>query len=537
LPLQPFDNLAFDDLFVRSLPGDASRTPGSRQVHGAAWSDAPTAPVRAPRLLAWSDAAGALLGASPPTDPTGSVALTLGGNQLLRGMRPIACAYGGHQFGHWAGQLGDGRAIMLGERATDTGRWEIQLKGAGPTPYSRSADGRAVLRSSLREFVCSEAMFHLGVPTTRALALVATGQSVVRDMFYDGRPRPEPGAVVTRLAPTFVRFGNFELLAARGDRALLQQLVDFVVRNHYPELAPVLADAPVAGDHLLAWFTEIARRTAVMAAHWMRVGFIHGVMNTDNMSVLGLTIDYGPFGWQDIYDPSFTPNTTDAGQGRYRFGNQPSIAFWNVAMFARALGVLTGGAAFFEPGLDVFKSTFESTWLAMLRDKLGLDDLGPDQREADERLISDMDDVMTATELDMSLWYRVLQKLGPDTTFPEVLRVVSPSFYSELPETSPVATRIRVWLSDYVARLARNHAPQAERLARMSAVSPVVIPRNYLLQQAIDAAERGDLAPLAALMDAIRRPYDDVPANVAFAAKRPEWARDKAGCSALSCSS
>ncbi|MBT9560372.1 MAG: YdiU family protein [Myxococcales bacterium] len=534
MPLQPFENLPFDDLFVRSLPGDPSKTPGSRQVHGAAWSDAPPTPVRSPRLLAWSEEAGALLGASAPTDPAGPVALALGGNLILPGMRPIACPYGGHQFGHWAGQLGDGRAITLGETVADSGRWEIQLKGAGPTPYSRSADGRAVLRSSLREFVCSEAMFHLGVPTTRALALVATGEPVIRDMFYDGRPRPEPGAVVTRLAPTFVRFGNFELLASRGDRALLQQLVDFVVRNHYPELA---TSGPTAGPPLLAWFTEIARRTAIMAAHWMRVGFIHGVMNTDNMSVLGITIDYGPFGWQDVYDPDFTPNTTDAGQGRYRFGNQPSIAFWNVAMFARALGTLTGGAAFFEPGLDVFKSTFENTWLAMLREKLGLDDLGPDAGALDERLISDMLEVMTATEIDMSLWYRSLQKLSPESALPDLLRTVSASLYSELPETSPVATRLRDWLSDYVARLARNRSSHANRVARMSAVNPVVIPRNYLLQQAIDAAERGDLTPLARLMDAIRRPYEDSASTAPFAGRRPEWARDKAGCSALSCSS
>ncbi|MBG3852707.1 YdiU family protein, partial [Xanthomonas hortorum pv. carotae] len=231
------------------------------------------------------------------------------------GMQPWAVNYGGHQFGHWAGQLGDGRAISLGEAiGVDGGRYELQLKGAGPTPYSRGADGRAVLRSSIREFLCSEAMHHLGVPTTRALSLVTTGDAVVRDMFYDGRPQREPGAIVCRVAPSFIRFGNFELPSARGDSALLRQWADFTIARDFPELKG-------AGENLYAaWFAQVCERTAVMVAHWMRVGFVHGVMNTDNMSILGLTIDYGPYGWVDDYDPDWTPNTTDAQGRRYRFG-------------------------------------------------------------------------------------------------------------------------------------------------------------------------------------------------------------------------
>ena len=269
-------------------------------------------------------------------------------------MQPYAANYGGHQFGHWAGQLGDGRAITLGETINAAGeRWELQLKGAGPTPYSRSADGRAVLRSSIREFLCSEAMHHLGVPTTRALSLVATGEAVVRDMFYDGHPKPEPGAIVCRVAPSFIRFGNFELPASRGDNALLRQLADFCIRRDFPELR---------GRRRAALRRVVRRRSAsaprVMVAHWMRVGFVHGVMNTDNMSILGLTIDYGPYGWVDNYDLDWTPNTTDAHGRRYRFGWQPKIAHWNLARLAQALSPLFTSVEPLQAGLQRYVDTY-----------------------------------------------------------------------------------------------------------------------------------------------------------------------------------
>ena len=290
--------------------------------------------MRAPRLIAHSREVASLLGIDPADVASPAFAQVFGGNALLEGMQPYAANYGGHQFGHWAGQLGDGRAITLGEVINAAGeRWELQLKGAGPTPYSRTADGRAVLRSSVREFLCSEAMHHLGVPTTRALSLVTTGEQVVRDMFYDGNPEPEPGAIVCRVAPSFIRFGNFELPAARGDVALLTRLVDFTIQRDFPELVSGTRDG--AADRLsealrAEWFGQVCERTARMVAHWMRVGFVHGVMNTDNMSILGLTIDYGPYGWIDDFDPDWTPNTTDAAGRRYRFGQQPQVAYWNL---------------------------------------------------------------------------------------------------------------------------------------------------------------------------------------------------------------
>ncbi len=308
-------DLRFDDRFVRELPGDPDTSNRRRQVLGACYSRVAPTPVAQPQLLAYSREIAEQLGLSQQACESDEFAQVFAGNRLLPGMEPYAARYGGHQFGHWAGQLGDGRAITLAEVvARDGSRQELQLKGAGRTPYSRTADGRAVLRSSLREFLCSEAMSWLGVPTTRALSLVATGEAVIRDMFYDGNPRPEPGAVVCRVAPTFVRFGNFQILTAHGEHDLLKRLTDFLIADHYPDLD---AGDPDVYAKLLG---EVCRRTAHMIVHWQRVGFVHGVMNTDNMSALGLTIDYGPYGWLEPYEPDWPPNTTDAGQGRDRFG-------------------------------------------------------------------------------------------------------------------------------------------------------------------------------------------------------------------------
>ncbi|MBW3551238.1 MAG: YdiU family protein, partial [Proteobacteria bacterium] len=265
----------FDNAFVRELPGDPESGPRLRQV-AQSWSSVEPTPVEAPAVLAYSAEMLDRLGLSEADVSAPWFAQVFGGNALLPGMKPYAANYGGHQFGHWAGQLGDGRAITLGETVNAAGeRWELQLKGAGPTPYSRSADGRAVLRSSVREFLCSEAMHHLGVPTTRALSLVGTGEPVVRDMFYDGNAKPEPGAIVCRVSPSFIRFGNFELPASRGDVALLTQLADFCIARDFPHLAQAHVDDTA---RRAAWFGEVCERTAVMIGHWMRVGFVHGVM-------------------------------------------------------------------------------------------------------------------------------------------------------------------------------------------------------------------------------------------------------------------
>ena len=291
--------LEFENRALRHLPIDPSEENRVRQVHGACFSRVRPTPVKKPRTLAVAAEVAELLDLPVEFVKSDDFAEVFAGNRLLPGMDPVSACYGGHQFGTWAGQLGDGRAITLGEVRNRRGEhWEVQLKGAGPTPYSRRADGRAVLRSSIREFLCSEAMHHLGVPTTRALCLVETGESVIRDLLYDGNARPEPGAVVCRVAPSFLRFGNFELLARRDELALLEQLGSFTLRTYFPELGE---PSPNAYAAMLA---EIGRRTAELVAQWMSVGFVHGVMNTDNMSILGLTIDYGPVSYTHLTLPT-----------------------------------------------------------------------------------------------------------------------------------------------------------------------------------------------------------------------------------------
>jgi len=516
--------LDFDNAFVRELAGDPERGPRLRQVEGAAWSHVQPTPVPAPHVVAWSAEMAATLGFSPQDMQSPDVARVFGGNALLEGMQPWASNYGGHQFGVWAGQLGDGRAISLGEALDARGqRWELQLKGAGPTPYSRGADGRAVLRSSIREFLCSEAMHHLGIPTTRALCLVETGEAVVRDMFYDGHPRDEPGAIVCRVAPSFIRFGNFELPYARNDVALLRQLADFTIRRDFPHLRG-------QGEALYAdWFGEVCERTARLLAQWMRVGFVHGVMNTDNMSILGLTIDYGPYGWIDDYDPDWTPNTTDAMRRRYRFGQQPNVAGWNLTRLASALSPLFADAAPLQAGLDRYVSAWEAADRANVAAKLGL----AHASDEDLALRDDLHAWMREAQADMTLAWRALLDLDPAAPSPELLAGVC---YDEDRRRS-AEPALRDWLERYAARLREDPLPPAERGSRMRLANPKYVLRNYLAQEAIDRAEQGDYARVHELLDVMRHPYEEQPGREHFAAKRPDWAKQRAGCSMLSCSS
>jgi uncharacterized protein YdiU (UPF0061 family) len=531
LPLVDLTQLEFDSRVVRELPGDPDQRNVVREVRDASWTRVLPTPVRAPRLLAWSDELGEWLGLARPPAADSPAVQVLAGNALAPGMTPFAARYGGHQFGNWAGQLGDGRAITLGElRARDGLAWELQLKGAGRTPYSRHADGRAVLRSSLREFLCSEAMHWLGVPTTRALSLVATGEPVVRDMFYDGNPQAEPGAIVCRAAPSFLRFGNFEIHAAYGEDALLRRLADHVISHHYTAFDP--ASPGVHAD----WFAEVARRTAVTVAHWMRVGFVHGVMNTDNMSILGLTIDYGPYGWLEGFDPGWTPNTTDAAGRRYCYGNQPQIALWNLARLAGALRPLVREDAALQQGLEAYRETFRQEYTRMFAAKLGLETL---ERDGDDALFGDLFAVLGAAETDMTLFFRGLARLPQDPSSDDgmLLAPLRPAFYDTDAPSEAHGRELLGWLRRYLARVAAEGIDAPTRRARMDRVNPCYVPRNWLAQQAIDAATDGDLSVLERLLNVLRRPYDEHEANAPFAMRRPEWARHRPGCSALSCSS
>jgi uncharacterized protein YdiU (UPF0061 family) len=543
--------LQFTNSFQRDLPEDRERGPRRRQVHAACFSSVEPTPVSEPRLIAYSAEAARLIDLGPEECESPLFLEVFSGNRLLTDMHPYAACYGGHQFGNWAGQLGDGRAITLGEVAAASGqRWELQLKGAGPTPYSRTADGRAVVRSSVREFLCSEAMFHLGVPTTRALSLIGSGELVLRDMFYDGNPREEPGAVICRMAPSFLRFGNFELPASRGDLDTARALADYTLRRLFP-------DCGTGPAGYAAFFEQVCRNTALMIAHWMRVGFVHGVMNTDNMSVLGLTIDYGPYGWLEDFDPNWTPNTTDRGGRRYRFAHQPGVALWNLIRFAESLAPLVGDTAPLERGLEQYERSLRSTLRGQWLEKLGLDsltpsaDADPDQAggaapplgiELGDALLDDLCGVLGLAETDMTIFFRQLARLP---AAPEWLQrsdegLIAPlldAYYVPDQLDAARTAQVAAWVRRYLRRVLDQSTPDAERRRRMDAVNPKFVLRNYLAQLAIDRAEQGDPSGVRELLDVLRRPYDEQPGKESFAQKRPDWARHRPGCSMLSCSS
>ncbi len=516
-------NLAYTDHFVRALPADPRSDNALRQVLRACYSRVAPTQVAKPELLVLVPEVAALVGLDPAPSP--ELAEVLAGNRIVPGMVPYAACYGGHQFGTWAGQLGDGRAITLGEVTGEGGAtWELQLKGAGPTPYSRRADGRAVLRSSLRELVCSEAMFHLGVPTTRALSLALTGESVQRDLLYDGHPRFEPGAVVCRVAPSFLRFGSFEIHSSRDDKATLEALARFTLERFYPH--------HLHGDRMdiAGWFDEVMRRTAWMVTEWMRVGFVHGVMNTDNMSILGLTIDYGPYGWVESFDLDWTPNITHASGRRYRFGAQPQVAHWNLAQLAKALAPLCTDLDPLRRSLDAFVGELSGQYRHTMLRKLGLSGLRTSATEDDD-LLTELGQLLVEVETDMTLFFRALAEPHPS------FATLREAYYAPEQMTPVQRAQLDRWLAAYAHRVRGEGISEAERGVRMNAINPLYVPRNYVVQRVIEATEAGDRAQFLELLDVLRRPYHRQPGKERFAEKRPEWARHKPGCSMLSCSS
>jgi serine/tyrosine/threonine adenylyltransferase len=530
--------LQFDNRFVRELPADPIIDNYRRQVANACYSFVNPTNVVAPELVCAATEVADLMDLAHIELTSPSFMNIFSGNALLAGMQPHACCYGGHQFGNWAGQLGDGRAINLGEVQTLQGEhWTLQLKGAGPTPYSRTADGLAVLRSSVREFLCSEAMHHLGVPTTRALSLILTGEQVRRDMFYDGNPQLEQGAVVCRVAQSFTRFGNFEILSARNHIDLLRQRADFTIRTDFPHL--INSEPEISREIYVRWFDEICTSTARMIAHWMRVGFVHGVMNTDNMSILGLTIDYGPYGWLEAYDPDWTPNTTDAQGRRYRFINQPQVALWNLAQLANAIYPLIESVELLQEGLNRYRRVYAESWQTDMANKLGFNTFN----ESDLEFVDELHRVLQLTEIDMTIFYRQLANFDfhsaaavDDNTLIDIIRL---AYYSE-PDLAAI-TAMATWLRIYADRLAQDYILHGEtneqRKLRMNAVNPKYVLRNYMAQQAIDKATGGDFSEVKTLLQLLRNPYHEQPEYERYFAKRPEWARTKAGCSMLSCSS
>ncbi|MCD0454270.1 YdiU family protein [Chryseobacterium sp. LC2016-27] len=445
----------------------------------------------------------------------------LAATNLPKNIKTYATAYAGHQFGNWAGQLGDGRAIHAGEITNESGQKnEIQWKGAGATPYSRHADGRAVLRSSVREYLMSEAMYHLGVPTTRALSLSLTGENVIRDMMYSGNPQEEKGAVVVRTAESFLRFGHFELLSAQKEINTLTKLVDFTIRNYFKNIT---SEGEQKYKDL---FSEVCTRTADLMVEWFRVGFVHGVMNTDNMSILGLTIDYGPFSMMDEYDLNFTPNTTDLPGRRYAFGKQGQISQWNLWQLANALFSLIKDENFLEETLNRYGNYFWEAHDKMLCRKFGFDEL----RKEDEEFFTNWQGLMQELQLDHTLFFNLLEKLESISDIKTDFQKIS---YTSLDD--PKIKKLEDFIQTYIQRSKTNFISKEESLDLMKKTNPKFILRNYLLFECIEEINNGKTELLQKLTKALENPYEEIFHE--FSVKRPIDYNDISGCSMLSCSS
>ena len=463
-------NLDFDNTFAR--------------LHPSFYEVVEPTPLSAPHLVAFNRDAAGLIDLDPGADRDPEAARYLSGGLRLPGAEPVAALYAGHQFGVWVPQLGDGRAILLGEARNSRGeRWDLQLKGSGQTRFSRMGDGRAVLRSTIREYLACEAMFGLGIPTTRALAIVGSPDPVYRETV-------ETAATVIRMAPTHVRFGSFQVLASRGLTERIAELADYVITNHHPELAGL-------PDRYQRWLGIVVERTAELMAAWMAVGFAHGVMNTDNMSVLGLTLDYGPYGFLEETDPGFICNHTDH-EGRYAFDQQPAVGLWNVARFAESLldlmPIEDANAA-----LTRYAPVFEASSGRRMRDKLGLTTEHP----GDPALIGEMLSLMAANRVDYTRWFRAL-------TEPASLRT-----------TVHDLERFDAWVARYTDRLRNENQDPIARRARMNRANPAYVLRNHLAQRAIEKAERGDFSEIERLHAVLRHPFEEVPKYAGYAESAP----------------
>lgn len=450
-------------------------------------------PLKNPRLLYYSQPLAQELGLDASWFSDDRVALWSGA-ALLPGMQPLAQVYSGHQFGVWAGQLGDGRGILLGEqRLADGRKLDWHLKGAGLTPYSRMGDGRAVLRSTLREFLASEAMHHLGVPTSRALTVVTSDEPVYRES-------AERGAMLLRVAESHVRFGHFEHFFYSGEQQKVKQLADYVIAHHWPQLA-------AEPDAYLLWFSDVVKRTARLIAHWQSIGFAHGVMNTDNMSILGITLDYGPFGFLDDYQPDFICNHSDH-QGRYAFDNQPVVGLWNLNRLAHALSGLLSTEQL-KTALAEYEPELMRAWGEKMRAKLGL----LTAEKADNDILTGLLALMTKEGSDYSRTFRLLSATEQQQN------------RSPLRDEFIDREAFDQWYHGYRQRLLREERSDEERQQCMKAVNPAIILRNYLAQQAIEQAERDNISVLTRLHQALVRPFDDAPEYADLAQRAPDWGK------------
>jgi serine/tyrosine/threonine adenylyltransferase len=477
---------------------DLAWTNRFHKLGGAFYTEQPAQAVPEPHWVAASESCAAHLGLPPDWQQRSNwrALEVFSGNAQWPGMQPLASVYSGHQFGAWAGQLGDGRALWLGEVQAPGGALEIQLKGSGLTPYSRMGDGRAVLRSSIREFLCSEAMHALGIPTTRALCVTGSPLRVRRETV-------ETAAVVTRVAPSFIRFGHFEHFSHHDQHTALRELADLVIAQHYPACRD--AARPYA-----ALLEAVALRTADLMAGWQAVGFCHGVMNTDNMSILGLSIDYGPYGFLDQFNPGHICNHTDH-QGRYAYARQPSVAFWNLHALAQALMPLIGDTDTALAALEPYKAAFSQAMLARMTAKLGFGDI----REGDDTLVDELMSLMAADHADMSITFR---RLGQFDSTPGAANDALRDLFIQ-------REVFDAWARRYAERLGQGGLPDAQRHLKMNLVNPKYLLRNHLAEVAIQRAQAGDFSEVERLLKVLSRPFDEQPDAEADAGFPPEWAQ------------
>ncbi|WP_426370196.1 protein adenylyltransferase SelO [Pseudocolwellia sp. HL-MZ7] len=548
--------LNFNNTFRKELTADPIAETYPRQVQHAAYSEAMPVKVQQPNTIIVATEVSKIFNFTEEFITSDDFAQIFTGNQLIEGMEPYAMCYGGFQFGNWAGQLGDGRAINLGEVFTEQhGSQTLQLKGAGPTPYSRTADGFAVLRSSVREFLCSEAMYHLGVPTTRALSLCLTGEEIIRDIMYDGNAKAELGAVVCRVSSSFVRFGSIQLPAMRRDLELLTEMVNYSITHDFPHLLPqdqkenneenetVTQSSLITKEVYLAWFNEICETTSDLIIHWMRVGFVHGVMNTDNMSLIGETIDFGPYGWVDNFDLGWTPNTTDSQNKRYRFGGQSMISLWNLCQLANSLVPLIGSVEALQTKVESYTQMYEVKWHSMMMEKLGLTSNLADPKE-ETFIAKNLEVLLEEVETDMTIFYRLLASFNfsehdmlSEDIFESLIKHFTPCYYNVDQLDDVYTQKLSLWLTKYHERFTLETYDDTVRALKMNKVNPKYVLRNYLSQQAIDKAENGDFSEIHRLHELLKNPYDEQSEFEEYAGKRPDWAKNKVGCSMLSCSS
>lgn len=464
----------------------------------------PTPFSEPPHLVSFNPAAAELVDLDPNEAKRSEFSGVFGGSLLVPGMEPLSMIYSGHQFGVYVPQLGDGRAILLGEVKNERGeKWDLHLKGAGMTPFSRDGDGRAVLRSTIREYLCCEAMHGLGIPTTRALCIIGSQEKVYREQV-------ETGAMLVRMAPSHVRFGTFEIFYYRKQYEHLKVLADYVITNHYPHLVE-------ATDTYARFFCEVVERTAKLIAQWQAVGWAHGVMNTDNMSVHGITLDYGPFGFMDDYDPGFICNHSDHN-GRYAFNQQPFIGLWNLSCLAQALLPLVAKEEL-KAALDRYTPIHQDRYLELMRLKLGLQD----SQSEDESLVNDLLLLMAQSRADYT---NVFRALGEFRSGPGEVNEGLRNYFLDRDSFDS-------WAARYRARLREQIGTDAARRERMNQINPKYVLRNYLVQIAIEKAQQKDFSEIDRLLTLVHYPYSDQPGMEAYAAPPPNWGKHVA----VSCSS